>query len=119
MMHKLVRLAILAAPALVVAGCSVAHGTSKPVAVYMSLGSKQCQEGGRTVSDVQKTLRAAGIQVLAATCGSDGFAYPAVCGAPDGRIAIVDVPAEQASAAVKLGFRLLSDRPGATRSSCS
>ena len=119
-MDKRLRMAIRAAAALAVAGAGVAQGAPAPVAVYMSLGTRQCESsGGRSVAEVRKTLADAGIRVLAATCGTDGFAYPAVCGAPDGRIAILDVPAEQAGAAVKLGFRLLSDRPGATRSGCS
>jgi hypothetical protein len=56
--------------------------------------------------------------VLASGCGTDGMAYPAVCGAPDGRIAIIDVPESQLEAARKLGFSLLSERPRAQRMAC-
>jgi hypothetical protein len=41
-----------------------------------------------------------------------------VCGAPEGRIAIIDVPESQLEAARKLGFSLLSERPRAQRMAC-
>ena len=46
------------------------------------------------------------------------FAYPAVCGAPDGRIGIFDVEAQQAPLASPLGFAPLSGLPAAVRVAC-
>lgn len=115
-MRALLRAALLMLAVVPVAAC--ASAPPKAVSVYLTLGSRQCQEGGRTVSDVQKMLREAGIQVLASSCGTDGMMYPAVCGAPDGRIAIIDVPEGQVEAARKLGLSLLSERPHAQRVAC-
>ncbi|MEN9416452.1 MAG: hypothetical protein RI988_72 [Pseudomonadota bacterium] len=88
------------------------------VSVYLSLGSRQCQDGGRTLAQVRQLLADAGVRVLSSGCGTDGMAYPAVCGAPDGRIVILEVPAEQVEAARKAGFALLSERPRAQRQAC-
>lgn len=115
-MRALLRAVLLTLAVAPVAAC--ASTPPKAVSVYLSLGSRQCQEGGRTVSEVQKMLRDAGIEVLASACGNDGMMYPAVCGAPDGRIAIIDVPEAQVEAARKLGFSLLSERPRAQRIAC-
>lgn len=119
---QLAALTLAAAP--MVAGASGQQPAPAPgqaasaVSVYLSLGSRQCQEGGRTVSEVQKLLTDAGVRVLSSSCGTDGMAYPAVCGAPDGRIAILEVPADQVEAARKAGFSLLSQRPRAQRQPC-
>lgn len=115
-MRALMRAALVALAVAPAAAC--ASAPPKAVAVYLTLGSRQCQDGGRSLAEVQKMLSEAGVKVLAATCGTDGMAYPAVCGAPDGRIAIVDVPEGQVEAARKLGFSLLSDRPRAQRLGC-
>ena len=116
MMRALLQAALLTLAVVPAAAC--ASAPPKPVSVYLTLGSRQCQDGGRTLAEVQKVLSDAGVQVLAAGCGNDGMAYPAVCGAPDGRIAIVDVPESQLEAARKLGFSLLSERPRAQRMAC-
>jgi len=59
------------------------------------------------------------VQVLASSCGLDGQAHATVCGAPDGRIAIVRAPGSQASAASALGFAPLGSLPGATQVPCA
>lgn len=115
-MRALLQAILLTLAVAPVAAC--ASTPPKAVSVYLSLGSRQCQEGGRTVSEVQKMLRDAGVQVLGSSCGNDGMMYPAVCGAPDGRIAIIEVPEGQVEAARKLGFSLLSERPRAQRMPC-
>jgi hypothetical protein len=104
------------------------------VTLYKHFGSVQCQPimeqpaasmmtmgnlgGGTSLPVMQQQLTDAGIQVLFVTCGHDGFLRPAMCGVEDGRIAIFEVPAAQAEAAVALGFAPLSDLPDATRFSC-
>lgn len=119
---QLVALTLAAAPMVASASgqqpAPAAGQAASAVSVYLSLGSRQCQEGGRTLPQVRQLLSEAGVRVLSSSCGSDGMAYPAVCGAPDGRIAILEVPAEQVEAARKLGFSLLSQRPRAQRQPC-
>lgn len=115
-MRALLRAALLTLAVVPAAACATTPPTT--VSVYLVLGSRQCQDGGRTLAEVQKMLTDAGVRVLAAGCGSDGMMYPAVCGAPDGRIAILDVPPEQVEAARKLGFSLLTERPRAQRLAC-
>jgi hypothetical protein len=120
-MRALLPAAVLQAALLTLALAPAAASASTPpqsVSVYMVLGSRQCQDGGRTLAEVQKVLSDGGVRVLGSSCGNDGMAYPAVCGAPDGRIAIIDVPEGQVEAALKLGFSLLSQRPRAQRIAC-
>lgn len=93
-------------------------GSTSTVAVYRYAGSAQCTGGGLTLGQMQAQLANASIQVLVSSCGSDGNGYPAVCGAPDGRIGIFDIPGAQSSAALALGFALLSDLPNAARVGC-
>ena len=89
-----------------------------PVAVYQSLGSRQGEGGGRTPAALAKALRAAGIPVRAVRCDSDGRMRPQVCGAPDGRLAVIDVPAEHQAAAEAMGFRPLATLADARRTPC-
>ncbi|MFM7533150.1 MAG: hypothetical protein ACKO5J_11845 [Rubrivivax sp.] len=119
-MRALLQALWLTMAALPMAACANPAPASAPkaVSVFIVLGSRQCQDGGRTLEEVRKLLREAGVQVLAAGCGTDGMMYPSVCGAPDGRIAIVEVPEAQVEAARKAGFSLLSDRPRAQRLAC-
>jgi hypothetical protein len=115
---QLILLALAASPVAAWAAAPAPAAVPAAVPVYLSLGSRQCQEGGRTLPQVRQMLTDAGVRVLSSSCGTDGMAYPAVCGAPDGRIAILEVPADQVEAARKLGFSLLSERPRAQRQAC-
>jgi hypothetical protein len=111
--------AILVSLAFIVSACGGgAEPTDATVEVFKSLGSLQCTGGGTTPAALQSQLTGAGIQVSASSCGSDGNAYPAVCGAPDGFIAIFEVPTAQQSAAQALNFEPLSTVPAATRTAC-
>jgi len=85
---------------------------------YKYVGSVQCTGGGTSLTELQLQLTGAGIQVLGATCGVDGNLYAAVCGGADGRIAIFEIPAQQAQAASALGFMPLADLPAATEVAC-
>jgi len=53
----------------VVPAAACASAPPKAVSVYLSLGSRQCQDGGRTLAEVQKVLRDAGVEVLASGRG--------------------------------------------------
>jgi hypothetical protein len=108
--------------ATLLAGCgggSVDGGLPIPPAplstVYKSLGSVQCTGGGTTLAAIQKQLSDAGVTVFAASCGIDGLAHIAVCGADDGKIAIFDVPSAQVNAALALSFGNLASLPDAKK----
>jgi hypothetical protein len=99
-------------------GGTAAPGTATTAGIYRYAGSVQCTAGGTPLAEAQRMLTDAGIVVLAGSCGLDGMSYPAVCGAPDGRIHIFDVPATQAQAASAIGFAPLSELNAATRVDC-
>ena len=86
--------------------------------VFKSRGSVQCTGGGTPPGVMGLELTNAGIAVLSFTCGLDGLAHPAVCGAPDGAINIFEVPESQASNALALSFFLLSTLPTASEVPC-
>lgn len=81
------------------------------VTVYKSTGGVQCGGSGLSLTAMQEQLATANVKVRSAACGGDGMMYPAVCGAPDGRIGIFDIPATHASAAAGAGFALLNANP--------
>lgn len=88
------------------------------VGVFKSSGSIQCTGGGVSLAAMEGQLNAAGITVSAKSCGNDGQVYAAVCGAPDGRIGIFDIPQAKLQAAAAAGFAPLSSIPGAARTGC-
>ena len=99
-----------------------AGATPEPTAanatLYRSAGSKQCGEGGVTPQEVRKELAAIGITPVEVGCGNDGRSYAATCGAPDGRIVVIQVRREQADAAQAKGFKPLTELPDAARAAC-
>jgi len=112
------RLAALACLPLALLLPACAGVAAPPLEVYQSLGSRQCERGGRTPAELAELLRAAGVPVQAVGCGHDGRMRPMVCGAADGRIAIIAIPAEQLATAEQLGFWPLSALPDARRLPC-
>lgn len=88
------------------------------VSVYKHVGSKQCSGGGTPLAAMMRQLSDAGIPAMNLSCGVDGRMYPAMCGAADGRIAILEVPEAKASAAAALGFAPLSSLPEASKTVC-
>ena len=92
---------------------------SASVRTYKYVGSVQCTGGGTSLTEMQRQLTDAGIQVLTATCGVDGNLYAAVCGGADGGIGIFKVPTQQAEAASALGFAPLSTLPAARVVPCT
>lgn len=100
------------------AACEGIESKPPSVSLYKYVGSVQCTGGGTSLPAMVRQLTDADIPVLASACGVDGNAYAAVCGAADGRIGIVEVPAAQAQAASALGFAPLSSLPAATKVAC-
>lgn len=88
------------------------------VSVYKYVGSKQCSGGGTPLATMMRQLSDGGIPVMNVNCGTDGRIYPAMCGAPDGRIGILEVPETKVSAAGALGFAPLSGLPEASKAVC-
>ncbi|WP_224962239.1 hypothetical protein [Geomonas subterranea] len=86
---------------------------------YRTLGSLQCTGGGSSPAELAQELRKAGIAVNRTACGVDGRMHAAVCGAPDGRIAIFEIPPEQAGAATALGLQPLATLPDAAETPCA
>lgn len=110
---------LLAATALLLScGGGSGGGAPQVLAVYTSFGSVQCSGGGTTLGALQGELVSLGIQVFAARCGLDGVPRVAVCGEPDGRIAMFDIDEAQAVIVLALGFALLSTLPNASATAC-
>lgn len=111
---------IVLAAALVLSACAdFGRGVPAPgVSVYKNVGSKQCSGGGTSLATMMRQLSDGGVPVMNVSCGTDGRMYPAMCGAPDGRIGILEVPEAKVSAATALGFALLSSLPEASKTVC-
>jgi hypothetical protein len=88
------------------------------VKVFKSMDSLQCKGGGVSLAALQTQLTAANVQVRSAECGNDGRPAPTVCGVPDGRIGIFEIPADQGAAAAAAGFTALSTAPAARTIPC-
>ena len=102
-------------------GTACAGVAAPPVAalpVATALGSRQCEGGGTAPAAWAQRLREAGMTVSAVGCGHDGRMRPAACGGPDGQLVVLEIDPAQLPAARALGFRPLSDWPGATRRPC-
>lgn len=87
--------------------------------VYRTMGSLQCSGGGVSLATLQTQLTAAKVEVRAAACGTDGQALPTLCGTPDGKIGIFEIPPAQAAAAAAAGFMPLSTLPAAKTIPCT
>ena len=113
------RIAFLLSAAL--AGCAgAAQNAAEPtVSVYKSRGGLQCENNALAVSELERQLKDAGIRVAASSCGHDGRMRPAMCGRPDGNIAIFDIPASKLDAAVALKFAPMERAKDASRAACS
>jgi len=121
-LRSFVRLLALLLSAVLVGSCGGGGGDDDAgpvvVAIYTSFGSVQCDGGGDTLTRLQQSLIAAGIEVFASRCGLDGVIRPAVCGDPDGRIAIFDIAQPELAVALLFGFALLNTLPGASGVIC-
>lgn len=96
---------------------SCVNATTTPsqttVRVFKSVGSVQCAEGGIELSTFARQLEAAGLKVVSSACGSDGRMRAAMCGVPDGRVAILELSSADAQSSATLGFTPLSKLPDA------
>lgn len=124
---NLYRIALLALPTMLTAACATGNDAdaappagprAAAIDVFRATGGRQCEDRGESLSALEQRLAAAGVRVESAACGTDGRMYPSVCGAPDGRIGIFAVPADQLDAARRAGFQLLSELPDAQRLDC-
>lgn len=88
------------------------------VSVFKSNDTAQCTGGGVSLAALEGQLNAAGVTASAKSCGNNGLVYATVCGAPDGKIGIFDIPATQVQAASAAGFGLLSTLPNASKTGC-
>ncbi|SKA78294.1 hypothetical protein SAMN02745130_01852 [Thiothrix eikelboomii] len=88
------------------------------VKIYKSQGSLQCQGGGESVSQMRRQLIKVGVKVKKANCGVDGMMYPAVCGAPDGKINIFTITRDGLAKVQAQGFGLLKNLPDAQLTEC-
>jgi hypothetical protein len=86
--------------------------------VYKYRGSLQCTGGGTAPAVMSMELTNAGIDVKSFTCGSDGLAHTAVCGASDGAINIFEIPENQVAQAQSLSFLPLSTLSTAVEVPC-
>jgi hypothetical protein len=81
------------------------------VMMWKSLGSRQCEGGGTTAQALADALRQAGVDVASVACGRDGNVRPMLCGLPDDRIAVIELPDTQLTLARKQGFAPMTELP--------
>ena len=115
-MKKLIAHPLFAASAvLALASCVSASPppSQTTVRVFKSTGSVQCAEGGIDLPTFARQLEAAGLKVMSSACGSDGRMRAAMCGVPDGRVAIFELSSADAQSSAQLGFVPLSKLPDA------
>ena len=99
----------------------ITNANAAPVSyvdVYKYQGSRQCENGGVTLAEMQTQLQMTGVNVLSGSCGVDGMVYPAFCGGADGKINIFSIPSQNAPQAQAQGFTLLTQLPNAQRVQC-
>lgn len=112
---------LLAGALLALSGCTQAGSTTLDgeVGIYLDSGSTQCQDDGMNLEEMQQLLVDADIPFSAATCGTDGNMYTAMCGSPDGRIGIFQIAPEHLQQSRALGFEALANVPDASPVDCS
>ena len=93
-------------------GClaAVPNASAHARDVFKPAGSRQCEpDSGTSEAALRAELATQGITVLGYRPGHEGRMYPAVCGAPTGRLHVFAIPAAQVPAAEALGYRPLGD----------
>jgi hypothetical protein len=88
------------------------------VDVYKYQGSRQCENGGIPIAEMQRQLQASGAIVTASSCGMDGMAYPAFCGGADGKINIFTVTSNSMNTALSQGFMPITNLASAQKVNC-
>ena len=74
------------------------------VTVVKSMGLRQCEGGVVSPDRLAAELKAAGVTVHTASCGSDGLMRPAVCGGGTHDIGIFSIATADLSKAKQAGF---------------
>jgi len=72
--------------------------------VYKYDGSIQCENGGISLEIMSQELTRAGIDIICAQKGSDGYPRIVMCGLPTGKINIFQINTVDLSSADNLGF---------------
>ena len=104
-------LPLLAAVVLQV-GCGGSSTDGSPILVATTLDRVQCQlQSGRRVSSITQSLASAGIAAVLKGCTTDGYFYPAVCGAGTGALVVYEIGSNQLGAAQAVGFAPTSAWP--------
>jgi len=88
------------------------------LSVYRGTGAVQCTGGGSTLDEDRKRLTDVGVEVLSASCGTNGRMFAQRCGGGTGDIHIFEIPASQKAAALNQQFRPLSELPTAQKLNC-
>lgn len=101
--------------ALTLAACAQPQA-AETMRVAKSLGSRQCEGGGRTLAELKAELEAAGVKVARAACGTDGRMRAQACGLPDGRLGIFEIAVASRETAARAGFMPLPE--GAQETGC-
>ncbi len=86
--------------------------------VLRATGGRQCESAGASLAEHRALLQGAGVVVSAERCASDGRMRVAMCGAADGRLNALEVPAAALPQAQKLGFQAMATMPGAQFIDC-
>lgn len=87
--------------------------------VYVATGALQCEDNAERVPALAQRLRDEGVRVEMASCGHDGLARVAMCGAPDGSIGVFVVPRSDMPRARELGFEPFAHLPDARVQPCA
>ena len=83
---------------------------SPVVRVVIDAGGRQCEVvSAEPILQARRRLTDAGIAVARSDCGLASVAVPAVCGAPDTRYWMFDIPAADVDKALGLGFSRPND----------
>ncbi len=110
---------LLIATMLLLEGCE--DVIRSPQLAYKASGSAQCEASKTTQPNLEAevaALRAAGATVLRSGCSNDGLAHPTVCGAPNGDLFSIEVPAKSAEIIKRAGFRPAAEFPSALAMPC-
>lgn len=102
-MKHLISAVVACLTVLAMAGCATA-AAEESVRIVKARGSLQCGSAGTAPEQMAEQLRAGGVTVLRSACAGDGRMRVAMCGAPDGRLNVFDIPRSQLPAARTLGF---------------
>ena len=95
-------------------GCASGHcrgvndAQSRSVYVYKADGSLQCEQG-KAITPVDMAKELEGITVRSQSNKNDGRMHIMMCGGPTGKINIYEIAEKDLEAALKKGFRNLSE----------